>query len=156
MRWTNNLRGFLPGFAVGIAVMWALKSDMASVVDAFYEQQVENKVNAVFQRRAADVSYEQCRQNAASCLGKTVVWPVSHPAAGDSRYAGDSSRPIQWSNEKQVPISLVRSDPFPAIAAVKAVHPGSIELVFLGSAAAVYGGTTWTKKFGFGAAASSR
>lgn len=149
MTWSGKeRRAFILGFAAGAAAILVLKTDLGSVVDSFYEGQVERKALAVWGRRAAKVSYEQCRFNAASCLGKIVIWPITRPAAGASYYEGDPSRPLSWSNEAQVPLSFHRESAFKTVGVVTAVHPASIELVFLGSPETIHGGTTWKAKFG--------
>lgn len=143
----KEYRVFIYGLGAGLALALILMSDLSRLLDAFYEQRVENKALAAWSRRATAVSYAQCRRNAASCLNKIVVWPISHLSEGNS-YVENPSQPILWSNESQVPVSSVASRPFLAVAVIHGVHPRSIELVFVGSPAAVHGGTTWKEKFG--------
>lgn len=146
-------RGFFLGGACALGGLLLLQIDVAPLIDRFYEQQVESKAVAVWKHSAVAVSYDQCRADVVSCLGRTVLWPVSHPVLGDSRYQDDASRPLIWRNEAQVPERTVRGHPFQAVARVVAVHPHSIELIYLGTPQAVYGGTTWKGKFGLDAPA---
>lgn len=125
----------------------ALRADPTAVVDSFYERRVYEQSIQTFQRRAVAVDYDGCRQDAVSCLGKIVFWPVFHAVKGDGRYNGDAGKRVVFANEGQVPVVDNRA-PIPVVGMVRAVHPDAVELVFLGSPEAVYGGTTWVKVFG--------
>lgn len=117
--------------------------DAGSLLDHFYERQIEEKALAVWRRQAAPVDYEKCRAVPGSCLGRVVFWSVSNSSAS---YAANGSEPISWANKAQVPGAWGTS--FEAVARVVAVRPHEIELLFIGSSEPGMGETTWTRKFG--------
>jgi hypothetical protein len=100
-----------------------------------------------WQRQACTADWAACRRQPDLCVEKIVVWPVTHPAAGVSRYGTDGSQPILWRNEDQVPTTTERWA-LTAVAMVKRVTPLGLEMVFLGTPDAAYGGTTSAKHFG--------
>ena len=121
--------------------------DPSSLVDFFFAQRVEREAMKVWQRRAFPADWARCRLQPDLCLNMIVAWPVTHPARGVSRYGTNGSQPILWLNDEQVPLTTERT-PFTAIGIVKEVTPLGLEMVFLGTPQAVYGGTTWNARFG--------
>lgn len=142
------MRWFLAGSAAVVAAS-ALRScsGPTRLIDAFHEQRVESLAMEVWKGRAFPADYARCRLQPDLCLGKIVAWPVTHPAAGVSRFGTDPSSPILWRNDQQVPRTTERW-PFTAIGTVERVGPLGLEMVFLGTQQAPYGGTTWDGKFG--------
>lgn len=135
-------------FGLGMLTALFFKADLASFFELYYEQQVERKVMAVWRNSAAEVSYQECKDRPSSCLNKIVEWPVTNVADGNSYFSGNGFMPIVWRNKEQVPRTMTKAAPFQAVAVVSGVLPDAIELIFVGSSQAPFGGSTWTKKFG--------
>ncbi len=147
LRWRVKLYGAL------FFATFALRFDPAPFVDSFYERRIYQQSLETFERRAVGARYEECREQLARCLGKGVVWPVVHAVEGDARYEGDPGKPVLFSNLKQVPTNTDERTPFMIVGVVRAVHPRGIELLYVGSPSARFGGTTWVKTFGYEKAA---
>ena len=92
-------------------------------------------------RQAAPVSYQECRRTPKSCLHKTVVWRVAHPARGVTFHRGSPSEPIRWRNEEDAPFSTVRTPPFEAAAIVSGVSGDAVELIYIGNPRSIYANT---------------
>lgn len=124
-----------------------LKADLSSLVGQFYAQRSERLILKAWMRQAVRVTPEDCQEKPGICVGKVVVWPFSR-GSGGARYQGNQAAPIYWLNPEQLPRTVGRSEQFKAVAIVKRVLPDRIELVFLGSPQAAYGGTTSKSNFG--------
>ena len=135
-------------FAGGVAAGTALRTDWSGFVDAYFQERAERAVLASYARGAVGATYGECKTDPARCLGRVVAWSVLHPEKGETWKDGNASEPIVWSNEAQVPMSSRTTGTFKAVAQVRAVHPRALELVFLGSRDAPYGGTTSKSVFG--------
>jgi len=145
---TRATRAFLAAVAAVFAASLLRSAwEPGRIVDAFFAQRVEREAMQAWRRRACDADWARCREQPGLCVDQIVLWPVTHPAPGVSRYGTDGSQPILWRNDEQVPRTTERF-PFTAVAMVKRVGPLGIELIFLGTPEAAYGGTTWRKHFG--------
>jgi hypothetical protein len=115
-----------------------LAADSSSLVDHFYARRAERSILKVWMRQAVDITYEDCKKYPKRCVGQIVVWPE-----------GNSSMPIYWLNDEQVP-RVVGKDarPFTAVGIVKRVLPEAIEMTFLGSPDGSFSGTTTGTDFG--------
>jgi hypothetical protein len=143
--WHRHLVAWKPVLPVFVACLMAcllcglfLKEDPSSVVDHFYAQRSERLILKTWMRQAIAVTYDECRKSPQRCVGKVVVWTE-----------GDSREPINWLNSQQVPPVVGKEGrPFTAVGIVKRVLPDAIEMIFLGSPDAAYGGTTLGASFG--------
>lgn len=127
--------------AVFLALLLSSWREPARILDSFWEQRAEERFLKVWRRQAFPATWAQCRLQPDLCPGKIVFWEVFHPGKGLSCFEGNCSQPIRWRNEAQVRVTP-RGDLLRAVALVEEVRPEAIELVFLGSPDAHYGGTT--------------
>jgi hypothetical protein len=148
MRDIKTVRAFALGFACGAGAALVIAFFPSYLVDKFYERQIESKAIGVWERQAVGASYEECRDKPASCLGRIVEWPVTHLSDGQSFWGGNQSYLIRWRNPQQLPRVPGPNEAFTAVARVVAVERDSMELVYIGTPQAAFGGTTWKEKFG--------
>lgn len=142
MRRRELARGFWLGAAVLAAGLLVLSLDWAGLVERFHEQRIESLAVDVLRRRAQPVDYDSCRKHPPGCLGKIVAWNVTVTSAA-AGYVDAPMRQVRWLNGPQVPTGR-----YEAVAKIAAVRPDRVELLFLGTPSAPYGGTTWARKFG--------
>ncbi len=140
-------RPFLFCLAACLLTALLVKADISSLVDQFHAQRSERLILKAWMRQAVMATPEDCQEKPEICVGKVVVWPFSN-GSGGARYQGGHAAPIHWLNSDQLPRTVGRSEQFKAVAIVKRVLPGRIELVFLGSPQAAYGGMTAKDNFG--------
>ena len=144
----REARAFAFGFVAGGVLMTLALNFPTSLMDRFFERQVESKAIAAWERQAVGAGYDDCREKPSSCLGKIVEWPVTRRADGTSCWGSNVSQVIRWRNPEQVPNNAGPSYPFTAVARVAGLDPDAIVLVYIGTPSAPYGGTTWKEKFG--------
>lgn len=116
------------------------------IVDNFHRQRAERKILDAWKRQAVPVSCSECRKAPALCKDKIVVWAVANLARGQSHCEGGPAVALIWKNWPQVPVTTPRIGPMKAIAAVTDVRDAGIELVFIGTPDAPFGGTTTAKE----------
>ncbi len=144
----KTVRVFALGFAAGAATALAILLFPSHLVDKFYERQIEEKAIAAWERRAAGVDYEGCRDKPDECLGKIVEWPVTNLADGQSYWGSNHTYVIRWLNLQQLPRVPGPNESFTAVARVAAVERGAVVLLYIGTPQAAFSGTTWKENFG--------
>lgn len=135
-------RGFFFGLGLLFLGSALLSADWGWIVDEFHEQRVERLSLDVWKRQATPVDYAECRRHPPSCLGKYVAWEITAQSSGS--YKNSPAEPIRWLNAKQVP-----GGTYEAVARIVAVDRAGMDMIFLGTPIAPYGGTVWAKKFGY-------